>query len=478
MQDRYCGIFLSLFIQVVVSLGLIVPAAGYADSTANSFSINRLPQGLSGSHRGLDGFSGTNRGLNRSQQQIAPAQDKRNTQQGNPRQQNDPRRNRHHTEQGNLAQNGNDGQISSQNLQGNPQQAKNNDDRNHQGLSGSHRGLHGFSNTNRGLNRTPGQQIVPAQDKQRTRPENFRQQNEQGQNNRHIEQGNLTQNEKQGQIKHQGSWGNLNGYKWQGQHKHPEQQAAFSQHKDNEHKKHDWHDDGHHNKHHHDKQQYKYITRPSYLYLGYFSYSPYKYYSYRPYSYPYIYYSPMYSYSSPGYSSSNYSPPGDSYKENKYSSSKNYGIDSAGWTVLAHGQIQTALDIFAEDVKYFPNAGIPKVGYAIASAAAGDLTKGVMAMREAFHADPDSLHYLRFDDQVLAIINDLIEKYEDPLQENIKHPDEAFMVAALNYLKHNYGSAHEALERAIVDGDNSPSANNLHALIDNQLPNDYAGEYN
>ncbi|MBM2829680.1 MAG: hypothetical protein HW411_470 [Gammaproteobacteria bacterium] len=456
MQDRYCGIFLSLFIQVLVSLGLIVPAAGYADSTANAYSINRLPQGLSGSHRGLHGFSGSNRGLNRTQgQQISPVQDKRNTQQGNPRQQNDPRRNRHHTEQGNLAQNGNDGQINSQNQQGNPQQAENNDDRNHQGLSGSHRGL----------DRTPGQQIFPAQDKQRTRPENFRQQNEQGQNNRHIEQGNLTQNEKQGQIKHQGSWGNLNGYKWQGQHTHPKQHAAMNQHNNDEHKKDHWHHKKHKKHKHHGN-------------FGYLSYNPYKYYSYRPYSYPYIYYSPMYSYSSPGYSSSNYSPPGDSYKENKYSSSKNYGIDSAGWTVLAHGQIQTALDIFAEDVKYFPNAGIPKVGYAIASAAAGDLTKGVMAMREAFHADPDSLHYLRFDDQVLAIINDLIEKYEDPLQENIKHPDEAFMVAALNYLKHNYGSAHEALERAIVDGDNSPSANNLHALIDNQLPNDYAGEYN
>jgi hypothetical protein len=134
--------------------------------------------------------------------------------------------------------------------------------------------------------------------------------------------------------------------------------------------------------------------------------------------------------------------------------------------------------VFAEDIQSFPDAGIPKVGFALASAAAGKMTESVLAMREAFNVDPDSIHYIYFDEKVLLIIDDLIEKYEYELQHSNKHPDEAFMVSALHYLKYDYGNAHEAINRAITDGDKSLSLGKLHRLVDEQFSNEYVDEHN
>jgi len=134
--------------------------------------------------------------------------------------------------------------------------------------------------------------------------------------------------------------------------------------------------------------------------------------------------------------------------------------------------------VFDKDIRSNPDAGIPKVGYALASAAAGNLEIGAQAMREAFQVDPDSIRNLYFDEQMLTIIDALIEEYEYELQQNNKSPDEAFMVSTLHYLKYDYGSAHEAINRAIVDGEKSLGMGNLHKLVDKQLANEYADKTN
>ena len=99
-------------------------------------------------------------------------------------------------------------------------------------------------------------------------------------------------------------------------------------------------------------------------------------------------------------------------------------------------------------------------------------------MREAFIVDPDSIHYFYFNEKVLLIIDDLIEKYEYEFRQSNKHPDEAFMVSALHYLKYDYGNAHEAINRAITAGDQSPSLGKLHRLVDEQLSNKYVDDHN
>jgi len=209
-----------------------------------------------------------------------------------------------------------------------------------------------------------------------------------------------------------------------------------------------------------------------------FIFSPFVFFSYRNHYYPYSYYSGYYPYAYPAFSPYGYSSPAYSYEEPVYSTNIPYGIDSPGWSYLAQGNFQSAINIFAKDIESYPDAGIPKVGFALASAATGNLTKGVLAMREAFQIDPDSIHYLYFDEKVLAIINDLIEEYEYKLQQSNNRPDEAFMVSSLHYLKYDYGSAHEAINRAIMDGDKSPSMGELHRLVDEQFSNAYADKNN
>jgi hypothetical protein len=98
-------------------------------------------------------------------------------------------------------------------------------------------------------------------------------------------------------------------------------------------------------------------------------------------------------------------------------------------------------------------------------------------MREAFNIDPDSMHYIYFDENLLLIIDDLVEKYEYELHQSNKRPDEAFMVSALHYLRYDYGNAHEAINRAITDGDKSTSLGKLHRLVDEQFSNEYAEQH-
>jgi tetratricopeptide (TPR) repeat protein len=224
----------------------------------------------------------------------------------------------------------------------------------------------------------------------------------------------------------------------------------------------------HHRRHEHHKHN-RHFTR--------FIFSPFVFFSYRSLYYPYSYYPGYYPYAYPAYSSFGYSSPAYNYAEPVYSTSKPYGIDSPGWTYLAQGNFQAAINVFAKDIQSFPDAGIPKVGFALASAAAGNLSKGVLAMREAFNVDPDSIYYFYFDEKVLLIIDDLIEKYDYEFQQNNKRPDEAFMVSALHYLKYDYGNAHEAINRAIKHGDKSLSLGNLHRLVDEQFSNEYADEH-
>ncbi|MBI4005526.1 MAG: hypothetical protein HY356_02555 [Gammaproteobacteria bacterium] len=414
-----------MLLQVSVCLAFVIPATGHANNAAGS---------LSGHHRGLQGTSvnrgpggiSNNRGLNRTQQQISTRQDQSRTQQqGNFKQVHGQRQNNYHAGQGNFTSGEKQIQIKTQKLQGYLTQNK------VQGYVNSQK-LHG--NFHQAENKKHQEQL--GQRKEYGHNVNYSLSNSDRK---------LSKSTRQHVVS--------------GKNNYNKQFLTTRQQNDDKHKK--------HNKHHWQHGHCKY-----------FSYYPFIFFSYYLYSYPYVYYSPVYSYNSPAYSSANYSPSGNSYEKNIYSTSNLFGIDSAGWTVLAQGELQTALDIFAKDAEYFPNAGIPKVGYAIAAAAAGDLTQGVIAMREAFHIDPDSIHYLQFDDKVLAIINDLIDIFEDSLQENAKQPDEAFMLSALNYLKHDYGSAHEAIGRAIMDGDNSPSVYNLHVLIDEELTDEYAGEYN
>jgi len=143
------------------------------------------------------------------------------------------------------------------------------------------------------------------------------------------------------------------------------------------------------------------------------------------------------------------------------------GINSSAWQTLGLGQYSAALNIFAEEAQRHPNSGVPKAGYSLATAANGDLARGVWAMRRAFRIDPDSLHYLQLDEKNYLLVDNLIGQYSS---QKIDDSDgKGFMISALHYLKHDYSAAKQSIIKAQQYGDKSSSITNLQRLIDQQL---------
>ncbi len=140
-------------------------------------------------------------------------------------------------------------------------------------------------------------------------------------------------------------------------------------------------------------------------------------------------------------------------------------LDGGGWARLAEGRYSQALSIFAAETGNRPNAGRPKVGYALSTAAGGDLRRGVWAMRRALRIDPESMHYMTIDEPLRARVAQLITRYRDNAGPAIRNADAAFMLASLHYLLGDNDSARTAIDLAVADGDRSSSTGNLKRLI-------------
>lgn len=207
--------------------------------------------------------------------------------------------------------------------------------------------------------------------------------------------------------------------------------------------------------------------------------SPYRSYRSRSYYRPryygsYGYRSPSYGYGSSsrsygdGYSSRGY---GSDYSGAAYpQSGPSYGAARAGygsgWSLLSQGQYANALNAFAQEAETHPTDGAPKMGYALASAATGDLERGVWAMRRACRIDPESMHDFTAPEGVDRVVEGLIGTYNGPAESSTPAADSAFMLASLHYLNGDMQSAHEAITQAADLGDRSPSANNLAQVVE------------
>ncbi len=181
-----------------------------------------------------------------------------------------------------------------------------------------------------------------------------------------------------------------------------------------------------------------------YRHRGYSSY----YYRYRPYSYY--------------YGSNDYSD----YSRSSSATRRRSLEDDKGWSLLAKGKTRRAKSVFVNQANSHPEAGQPKVGYALSSAMLGDLDKGVWAMRRALRTDPKSLHYLTVDEALQPYILDVVERYEARFNGSGRNPDNAFMISALRYLLDDKDAARSAIGQAIDNGDDSTSAANLRGLLE------------
>jgi len=194
---------------------------------------------------------------------------------------------------------------------------------------------------------------------------------------------------------------------------------------------------GHHGRHHLGHSGVRFGFR-----LGHgahYSYSkPYRTYRYRSYSSPRYYgYSPYRSYS---YSSSRYSPryrspahSSRSYHHDRYvpftysprhdsdadhirqRDSSVTGVARRAWDTLGEGHDSRALDHFADLASAHPGDGLPKIGYALASAGLGDDSKAAWGMRRALRADPGALNSVYPDEALTHRLERMRDRYADRL---------------------------------------------------------------
>jgi len=184
-------------------------------------------------------------------------------------------------------------------------------------------------------------------------------------------------------------------------------------------------------------------------YYGSHYYTPY----YGHYSYPYSY----------GYSSY-------SHESHVYNNQEGTRITHSrdGWKLLKDNHPKDALNAFAIEAQNNPAKGMPKVGYALASAETGQLDRGVWAMRRALRFDPESLHYMTVDQSLQPRIKELIHRY-DYDSASAKATDAAFMRASLHYLLRESVEAKHAMDQVVQAHDDTVSARNLKKLIHETL---------
>jgi hypothetical protein len=96
-----------------------------------------------------------------------------------------------------------------------------------------------------------------------------------------------------------------------------------------------------------------------------------------------------------------------------------------GWPV--EGQ-----KVFAVLASTYPLRGAPKIGYAIATADIGQLSKGAAAMRRALRIDPDAVHYVPVNADLQHRFRQLADYY-DSGPTSVGRADAHFMAAALHY---------------------------------------------
>ena len=454
MRDRYNKAILTLFVGGVALLALSLPSTAYTDNASRSSSGFRGSHGISSGHRGISSghrrSSSSHRGSSSSIRGLGRSQGKHSTHNSRS---NHSAAIKHKSSSKSAAKQKHHGRSASKQKH-HSRAAFNQKHHGRSAFNQKHHSRSAFKQKNSGAHTSKQKNHVTHKNRGPTK--NFKSQVS------HAKLSTIRPDKSKRKFAPTKSRRGFKSTKAIGQHK---KHNNHRQHKQNiSHSRHN-------QQRHHGHQKHHGLSSR-------FSFSPFVFFSYRSHYYPYSYYPRYYPYGYPVYRPYGYSSPAYSYEEPVYSKNKPYGIDSLGWTYLAQGNFRAAINVFANDIESYPDAGIPKVGFALASAAAGNLKIGMLSMRKAFRVDPDSIHTLYFDEQLLAIINDLIEEYEYELQKNNKSPDEAFMVSALHYLKYNYGSAHEAINRAITDGDKSPSMGELHRLVDEQFSNAYAGENN
>ena len=144
-------------------------------------------------------------------------------------------------------------------------------------------------------------------------------------------------------------------------------------------------------------------------------------------------------------------------------------VAGTGWTQLANGQPVAARTSFANDIAAGGSPGIARVGFALAEADAGDLDRGVWAMRRAFTADKDMAASLMMDDSMSELVARVTRLYEQRMEEKGNNSEDAFMLAAMYQLQGDPEMAMMAMDYALKANDTQVSTTNLSQLIESEM---------
>jgi len=126
-----------------------------------------------------------------------------------------------------------------------------------------------------------------------------------------------------------------------------------------------------------------------------------------------------------------------------------------GWEALSRYESGSAINAFKAQSSKDPEASLPQVGFALATALQGEPDKAVWALDLALKADTRDLRYFSADPGLQLVIDDLLDNYQNaPL-----------MTATLLYLKQDYHSADSVLQIALAECDNCTGPRNMQHLI-------------
>ncbi|THK43219.1 hypothetical protein E8Q33_00950 [Methylophaga sp. SB9B] len=126
-----------------------------------------------------------------------------------------------------------------------------------------------------------------------------------------------------------------------------------------------------------------------------------------------------------------------------------------GWEALSRYESGNAINAFKAQSSKDPQASLPQVGFALATALQGEPEKAVWALDLALKADTRELRYFSADPGLQLVIDDLLDNYQNaPL-----------MTATLLYLKQDYQAADSALQKALNECDNCTGPRNMQHLI-------------
>ncbi len=139
---------------------------------------------------------------------------------------------------------------------------------------------------------------------------------------------------------------------------------------------------------------------------------------------------------------------------------------SDGWAFLADDRSGEALARFHAEIRRNPQAGLPRLGYALAYARVGDPATAAWAMREAVRVEPEAMRRTRQDSRIQRQLELAADLHREQIAAgNLGRADTAFLKAVFAYLAGDRASAQSAVAELAAEGDRSRSARNLASLV-------------